>query len=58
MGDRRVAVISDAGGYVGPALAGLLAADHDLVVGDPADGLIADLEAAGAAVEVSTGLVI
>ncbi|MEO5900954.1 MAG: SDR family oxidoreductase [Ilumatobacteraceae bacterium] len=55
MGDRRVAVISDAGGYVGPALARLLAADHDLVVGDPADGLVADLQAAGAAVEVCTG---
>ena len=53
MGERRVAVISDAGGYVGPSLARLLAPEHDLVVGDPEDGLVADLEAAGAAVAVA-----
>ena len=50
---RRVAVISDAAGYVGPSLARLLAATHDLVVGDPEAGLVADLESAGAAVAVA-----
>jgi 3-oxoacyl-[acyl-carrier protein] reductase len=54
---RRVALVSDADGYVGPHLARLLAArGHDLVVGDPEDGLVAELEAAGAAVEVVTGV--
>jgi NAD(P)-dependent dehydrogenase (short-subunit alcohol dehydrogenase family) len=53
MGKRRVAVISDADGYVGPSLARLLAATHDLVVGDPEDGLVADLEAGGATVAVT-----
>jgi 3-oxoacyl-[acyl-carrier protein] reductase len=51
MAQRRVAVISDASVYVGPNLARLLAArGHDLVVGDPEEGLVAELEAAGAAV--------
>jgi NAD(P)-dependent dehydrogenase (short-subunit alcohol dehydrogenase family) len=51
--NRRVAVVTDAAAYVGPDIAVLLAQrGHDLVVGDPADGLVADLEAAGAAVEV------
>jgi 3-oxoacyl-[acyl-carrier protein] reductase len=50
---RRVALLSDGSGYVGPALARLLAANgHDIVVGDPAEGLAAELEALGAAVEV------
>ena len=54
---RRVALISDAAGYVGPALARLLAeADHELVVGDPEDGLVADLEGAGASVAVVDGV--
>jgi len=54
---RRVAVISGANGYVGPHLARLLASrGHDLVLGNPEDGLVADLEAAGAAVEVVDGL--
>ena len=53
MGERRVAVISDAAGYVGPSLARLLAPEHDLVVGDPEDGLVADLEAGGATVAVA-----
>lgn len=49
---RRIAVVSDASSYVGPDLARLLAArGHDLVVGDPADGLVAELTALGAAVE-------
>jgi NAD(P)-dependent dehydrogenase (short-subunit alcohol dehydrogenase family) len=50
---RRVAIVSDAAGYVGPSLARLLAAkDHDLVVGDPAAGLVDELTALGATVEV------
>ena len=54
---RRVAVVSDAAAYVGPDLARVLAdRGHDLVVGDPEDGLVADLEARGAAVEVVTGV--
>jgi 3-oxoacyl-[acyl-carrier protein] reductase len=55
MGDRRVAVISDAAGYVGPTLARLLAPTHDLVVGDPEDGLVADLEDVGATVVAVAG---
>jgi 3-oxoacyl-[acyl-carrier protein] reductase len=54
---RRIAVVSDAAAYVGPDLARVLAArDHDLVVGDPADGLVAELEGLGAAVEVVQGV--
>lgn len=54
---RRIAIVSDAAGYVGPHLARLLAErGHDLVVGDPADGVVDDLAAAGAAVEVVTGV--
>ena len=54
---RRIAILSDAAGYVGPDLARLLAQrGHDLVVGDPAPGLVDDLAAAGAAVEVVTGV--
>ena len=50
---RRVAIVSDAAGYVGPHLARLLAIrGHDLVVGDPAGGLVDDLVGLGAAVEV------
>jgi 3-oxoacyl-[acyl-carrier protein] reductase len=50
---RRVALVADAGFYVGPPIARLLAArGHDLVVGNPAEGLVAELEAVGAAVEV------
>lgn len=49
---RRVAIVGDAGHYVGPELARLLAArGHDLVLGDPSDALVAELEATGAAVE-------
>ncbi len=48
---RRVAIVNAAGTYVGPALCRLLAErGHDLVVGDPAPGLVAELEAAGATV--------
>lgn len=54
---RRVALIGDAGFYVGPPLARLLAQrDHDLVLGDPAEGLVTELEAHGATVAVVTGV--
>jgi NAD(P)-dependent dehydrogenase (short-subunit alcohol dehydrogenase family) len=54
---RRVAVVADAGFYVGPPIARLLAArGHDLVIGNPAAGLVAELEALGAAVQVVDGV--
>lgn len=54
---RRIGLVSDAAGYVGPELSRLLATrGHDLVVGDPADGLVGELEALGAAVEVVEGV--
>jgi NAD(P)-dependent dehydrogenase (short-subunit alcohol dehydrogenase family) len=54
---RRIAVVSDAAGYVGPHLARLLAErGHDLVVGDPAPGVVEELTALGAAVEVVEGV--
>ena len=54
---KRIAIIGDTTDYVGPNIARLLAASgHDLVVGDPADGLVDELTAAGAAVEVVTGV--
>ncbi|MCU0268865.1 MAG: SDR family oxidoreductase [Acidimicrobiales bacterium] len=53
---RRVALIADAGFYVGPALSRLLAGrGHDLVLGDPPAELVAELEAAGATVEPVAG---
>ncbi|QGG94577.1 SDR family NAD(P)-dependent oxidoreductase [Actinomarinicola tropica] len=53
MTSRRVALVSDGAGYVGPHLArALAAADHDIVVGDPEDGLVESLQSLGAAVEV------
>ena len=55
--ERRVALIANTSFFVGPPLARLLAdRGHDLVVGDPEEGLVADLEARGAAVEVVTGV--
>lgn len=61
MGDsergRRVALVANTSFFLGPALARQLAArGHDLVVGDPQDGLVDELEAAGSSVEVVTGL--
>jgi 3-oxoacyl-[acyl-carrier protein] reductase len=54
---RRIAVVSDASSYVGPNLSRVLAQrGHDLVVGDPADGLVDELTGLGAAVEVVTGV--
>jgi NAD(P)-dependent dehydrogenase (short-subunit alcohol dehydrogenase family) len=56
MTDRRVAIVANAGFYVGPALARLLAArEHDLVLGDPEPELVDELRAAGATVEVVDG---
>jgi 3-oxoacyl-[acyl-carrier protein] reductase len=57
MGDRRVALVGNGSFYVGPALCRALAArGHDLVVGDPTDELVAELTAAGAAVEAVAGV--
>lgn len=54
---KRVAIVSAAGSYVGPDIARLLAErEHDLVVGDPADGLVAELERDGATVVVVEGV--
>jgi 3-oxoacyl-[acyl-carrier protein] reductase len=54
---RRVVLVADGGSYVGPAVTRLLASrGHDLVVGDPADGLVEELAASGATVEVVTGV--
>jgi 3-oxoacyl-[acyl-carrier protein] reductase len=56
MADRRVALVADAGFYVGPSLSRLLAErGHDLVLGDPDPELIDELTAAGTEVEVVTG---
>jgi NAD(P)-dependent dehydrogenase (short-subunit alcohol dehydrogenase family) len=54
---RRVVVVSDGSGYVGPDLALLLAEHgHDLVVGDPRPGLVDELTGRGAEVEVVEGV--
>jgi NAD(P)-dependent dehydrogenase (short-subunit alcohol dehydrogenase family) len=54
---RRVAVVANTGFYVGPTIARSLAErGHDLVVGDPEDGLVDELEALGSTVEVVTGV--
>jgi len=54
--DRRVALIADAGFYVGPALSRLMAErGHDLVLGDPKPELVEELAAAGTQVEVVEG---
>jgi 3-oxoacyl-[acyl-carrier protein] reductase len=54
--DRRIAVVGDARHYVGPDLARMLAvSDHDLVLGDPSDELLAELEARGASVVAVEG---
>jgi NAD(P)-dependent dehydrogenase (short-subunit alcohol dehydrogenase family) len=52
---NRVALVADAGHYVGPELARHLARrGHDLVLGDPTPELVAELDAAGVEVEVVT----
>jgi NAD(P)-dependent dehydrogenase (short-subunit alcohol dehydrogenase family) len=49
---RRVAIVANGNFYVGPPLALLLAQrGYDIVIGDPRAGLVAELEAHGAAVE-------
>ncbi len=54
---RRVAVVGNGSFYVGPALCRELARrGHDLVVGDPTDELVAELEELGAAVEAVPGV--
>jgi NAD(P)-dependent dehydrogenase (short-subunit alcohol dehydrogenase family) len=54
---KRVAIVSDASSYVGPQMARVLAErGHDLVIGDPEAGLVDELTAAGAAVEVVEGV--
>jgi 3-oxoacyl-[acyl-carrier protein] reductase len=56
MSERRVAVINDTSSYVGPVLARFLAErGHDLVVGDPHDGLVDSLVALGVDVEPVAG---
>lgn len=56
-GRRRVALLSDAAGYVGPHLARVLAErGHDLVVGDPAPGVVDELTALGATVASVDGV--
>ena len=54
---RRVALVANTDFYIGPPLARILAdRSHDLVVGDPAPGLVEELEGKGAMVEVVTGV--
>ena len=47
LGKRPVAIVSDAADYVGPALSHLLARTHDLVLGEPADDLVAEAQSSG-----------
>jgi 3-oxoacyl-[acyl-carrier protein] reductase len=52
-----VVIVSDGSGYVGPDLALLLAEHgHDLVVGDPREGLVEELTGRGAEVAVAEGV--
>jgi 3-oxoacyl-[acyl-carrier protein] reductase len=55
MGERPVVIVSDAAEYVGPALARLLASTHDLVLGEPADDLVAAARDSGSEVAVVRG---
>lgn len=51
MTTRRVALVNDGSFYVGPPLARRLAeSGHDIVIGNPADGLVSALESLGARV--------
>ncbi|MGH1505339.1 MAG: SDR family NAD(P)-dependent oxidoreductase [Acidimicrobiales bacterium] len=55
---RRVALVANTSFYVGPPIAKLLAErGHDLVIGEPADGLVDELAALGATVAVAPGRV-
>ena len=50
---RRVALVANTSFYVGPPIARELARrGHDLVIGDPEEGLVGELQALGAEVEV------
>ncbi|MTA75217.1 MAG: SDR family NAD(P)-dependent oxidoreductase, partial [Actinobacteria bacterium] len=54
---RRVALVNEAGGYVGPALAREFAGrGHDLVLGNPTSELVAELTDLGAKVEAVAGV--
>ena len=54
---RRVALVANTSFFVGPPIARLLAErGHDLVIGDPAEGLVEELEGMGATVEVVEGV--
>ena len=54
---KRVALVGDASFYVGPALARKLARrEHNLVLGDPAEGLVDELTALGVEVEAVLGV--
>jgi NAD(P)-dependent dehydrogenase (short-subunit alcohol dehydrogenase family) len=57
MTNRRVALVNDGSFYVGPPLARRLAeSGHDIVIGNPADGLVAELESLGAQVAPVEGV--
>jgi NAD(P)-dependent dehydrogenase (short-subunit alcohol dehydrogenase family) len=57
MGERRVAIVSDAAFYVGPDICRLLAQrGHDLVIGDPPRQLVDELSAMGVSVEPVEGV--
>jgi NAD(P)-dependent dehydrogenase (short-subunit alcohol dehydrogenase family) len=54
---RRVALVTDTTMHLGPDLARELARrDHDLVVGEPHEGLVSELEGMGGAVESVSGV--
>ena len=54
---KRVALVGDASFYVGPSLARELARrEHNLVLGDPAEGLVDELTAVGVEVEAVLGV--
>jgi NAD(P)-dependent dehydrogenase (short-subunit alcohol dehydrogenase family) len=54
---RRVALITDTSLHLGPDLARILAKrDHDLILGNPLPGLVAEVEALGASVVALDGM--
>src|SRR5437016_1210481 len=54
---KRVAIVANTTFYVGPWLArGLARLGHDLVIGDPAEGLVGERGGTGAAVEIVEGV--
>ena len=55
--ERRVALVANTTFYLGPPLARELAKrGHDLVIGDPEEGLVEELEGLGAAVATADGV--